>query len=162
MVPVTGIALSVAAPLARYAERQRQERAAIAALTALHVEQERFKDRNGGFATDLASLTTPCPGTSGSLNSEVLAEFAAAGYVAEMRIGRGAPVTGRDCHGRPVAADYYVTASPLSAKQPAQAAFAGRAGGRFYQFFDGIPPREADIAAGLAVDVADRGVFKIP
>ncbi len=62
LVPLVGMCIAVAQPLARYASKQRDEAAAVRALRQIHEAQERFKAAVGSFATDAATLVTSCPG----------------------------------------------------------------------------------------------------
>jgi type II secretory pathway pseudopilin PulG len=164
-VPVLGIVIAVGIPVMRYASKDARERAAITALGQVHAAQEAFKSRTGGYATELASLTalpSRCGAVHPVLAADVVAAIDGAGYALQLRVAHGAVLAGHDCEGRPLASDYYVAAAPTSSSAPVPQAFAAQKGGRIYLFYDGIPPREADIASGLATAVDERETFRIP
>jgi type II secretory pathway pseudopilin PulG len=162
LVPLVGICIAVAQPLARYASKQRDEAAAVRALRQIHEAQEHFKLAVGSYATDAASLVTNCSGVEAVLPATVFAAFERAGYLVQLRAARGATVTGHDCHGRPTATDYYLAAAPQAAWEAADKAFAGRADGQLFIFVDGIPPRESDMTSGLPMMIDEMETFKIP
>lgn len=161
-VPILGTGLVAGMPVATYIEKQRHEQLAISTLGQIHEAQERLRAASGAYATDLATLVDGCDDGSAAVPHEMLDDLARAGYVLQLRAAVDATVLGRDCEGRPLATDYYVSAAPRTAWSAAGKAFAGRAGGRLFVFVDGIPPREADIAAGLATSVDELDSFRIP
>lgn len=161
LVPVAGICIAAAIPLALYGVRDRRERAAIEVMRRIQQAQDAFRDTTGGFASDIASLQVPCVTGAPALADDAVTTLGSVGYSLELRRRRGAVDTGRDCHGRPVVSDYYVAAAPQSATVARQA-FAGVGTGRLYLFFDGVAPRERDIDSGLPTPVEARESFKIP
>jgi Tfp pilus assembly protein PilE len=150
VVPLAGIVLAVAVPLTHYAQKGRAERAAVRFLTELTAAQERFRTVSaaGGYASDLTSLTTPCPGSGAQALAVSPAALTGARYNVHLRAAEGARVLGADCHGRALASDYYAAAEPMSAETPAEQAFAVTSTGRIFVFFDRRAPRERDMAAG--------------
>ena len=162
LLPVIGTCVAAAIPLARYAEKQRDEAVAVNALRQIQDAQERVRDAAGAYATVLATLVEGCQGGAAALPATVLGELTAAGYVLHLRAAVDAAPGGTDCAGHPLASDYYVAASPATAGEAAEKAFAGRANGRLFVFVDGIAPSEADIASGLATPLDEINSFKIP
>jgi hypothetical protein len=160
LVPLVGAMLAVGTPLWRYGERQRNERAAIDAVTAVQAAQQQFYSRYAAYATSLASLVTPCDGERSA--PAALADLDPEGYRIEVRGAMGAGEKPRDCHGRATATDYYVAVVPTSPSTPSQTAFAARSDGRVFLFYDGIAPREADMSSGLPTPLAERETFTIP
>jgi hypothetical protein len=143
-----------------YVQMHAAEDAAAMLLERIVEAQREFRDRNGrrGYATDLASLVARCPGDQNSA-LELPERFE---YELTLRAAEGAALRGTDCHGRPVASDFYAAAWPMSALSGRQA-FAVTARGRIHVFFDGLPPREADFRPqGLAVPLDTLRTFKIP
>lgn len=137
------------------------ERAAATFMERIGEAQRAFREQVGrrGYATDLASLMTPCPGDAQPL---IARDPVAPAYVVVVRAAERATVTGADCHGRPIASDYYAAAQPATEVAGRQA-FAMTARTRIHVFFDGLAPREADIGlAGLAVPLQAVKTFKIP
>ena len=162
VVPLLGITVAVALPLLRYAERERDERAAIAALQRVQEAQRTLHARSGAYATSLTSLTEACGGLPAPLEQRALDDVEAATYSIELRATRAAATVRLDCHGHALADDYFVSVSPLHADAPGRQAMAARADGRIYLFHDGIPPRERDMERGLATPVEERERFRIP
>jgi type II secretory pathway pseudopilin PulG len=162
LVPLVGICVALAQPLARYASQQRDEAAAVRALRQIQEAQERFKAAVGSYATDAATLVASCPDADAALPATVFAALERAGYLVQLRTARGATVTGHDCHGRPTATDYYLAAAPQAAWEAADKAFAGRADGQLFIFVDGVPPHESDMASGLPIKIDEVETFKIP
>jgi hypothetical protein len=164
LIAVGGIVIAVAVPLTRYVQKQRDEGAAIEVLQHVRGAQERFRAVNGGYATDMASLVESCGSAPAALDRRHLTHLDSVGFTIELRAAAGviADLARRDCHGRAVASDYYVAAAPVDSSQAAQEAFAARAVGDIFLFYDGIAPREADMASGLATPLAERARFRIP
>ena len=161
LVPVVGACVAAGLPLARYAEKQRHEAVAVSALGRIHDAQQRFNVASGGYATDLATLSSGCPGLVDA-GADIFDDLVNAGYVVELRAAVDATPAGKDCQGRPTATDYYISARPRSAWEAAGKAFAGRADGQLFVFVDGVPPRESDMTSGLAITVEAMNSFKIP
>jgi hypothetical protein len=62
-----------------------------------------------------------------------------------------------------VVSDYYASAEPGSSRPPAHQAFAVTSAGRVFVFFDGIAPRERDMApGGTATPLEQVPALKIP
>jgi len=162
LVPVVGACVAAGLPLARYAEKQRHEAVAVSALRSIHDAQQRFKAALGGYATDLGTLASGCPGNVDAVAADILDDLADAGYVLELRAAADAAITGEDCQGRQTASDYYLSARPRTAREAAANAYAGRADGQVFVFVDGVPPRESDMASGLAMTVDAMTSFRIP
>ena len=159
-----GIAASIARPVIMYARMNRAEKLAAITIAAVVDAERAFRSAggNGGFASDLASLTTPCPGQAAPA-LVIPAALSGFDYAVSLRPAEGA-TTGRgaDCHGRPTTMDFYAAVAPLTSIAGRQA-FAVTARGRAYVFFDGLPPRERDMSAGGLAIPADRlPVFRIP
>jgi hypothetical protein len=131
------------------------------AIADVREAQRRLQRRTGGFATELNSLTRGCDGAP-ELSDEVLASLERAGYALQLRAAGSATIIGRDCDGFALADDYYVAAAPRDSSKPGQQAFAARAGGDLFLFYDGVAPRESEMNRGLATPAAQRGRFKIP
>jgi hypothetical protein len=162
LVPVVGASIAAGLPLARYVEKQRHEAIAVTTLRLIHDGQQQHRATFGGYATDLATLATGCPGNVPPLPADILDDLAGAGYVLELRAATDATPAGQDCQGRPMATDYYVSASPRTAWEAAGKAFAGRADRELFVFVDGVPPRESDMTSGLPITVDELDSFKIP
>ncbi len=162
-VACVGIAGAVMIPVLTYARMKRAEHAARDTLIAVGEAQRVFRRAGGrgGYATDFASLTTPCPGESQPVLTENV-RSPGNGYVFVLRAARESRTASTDCHGRTTATDFYAAARPADETAGRQA-FALTAWGRVYAFFDGIAPLETDMATGgLAVPADALDTFKIP
>ena len=162
LVSLIGICLAAGLPVLRYAQKERDEAVAIRVLRQIQQAQERFGTAVGGYATTAESLTAGCPGVDAALPAEALGDLDAAGYALQLRAAAGGTIVGQDCHGRATATDYYLAAAPRTARETADKAFAGSADGQLFFFVDGVAPREADMAGGLAIPIDALESFKIP
>ena len=160
--PVIGTIVTASVPVTQHVTRQRHEQIAVDVIQQVHQAQLAFHTRWGGYAADIASLTTPCPSSAPVLAGHQLSFLEESGYSLQLRAAHGAGASGRDCFGAALVDDYYVGAAPSSVAEAAQKAFGGRADGRVYVFFDGIAPRESDMSAGLATPLDTVEAFKIP
>jgi hypothetical protein len=162
LLPLCGAVAAAAVPLARYAEKNRQEGVAVDFLRDVHAAQQRFREMHGGYATELVSLTDVCGDGAPLLPPTRVDVLHGAGYSLQLRALDSAAVIRRDCRDRALAADYYVAASPRSSASPAQRAFAASGDGRIYVFFDGVAPIEKDMKGGLATPLETLNTFRIP
>jgi hypothetical protein len=160
--PIIGTMVTASVPVTQHVTRQRHEQSAVDVIQRLHQAQLAFHTRWGGYAADIASLTTPCPSSEAVLAPDQVSSLEASGYSLQLRAAQGARAAGRDCFGVTLVDDYFVAAAPMSVDEAGQKAFGGRADGRLYVFFDGIAPRETDISAGLATPLDTVESFKIP
>jgi type II secretory pathway pseudopilin PulG len=155
----TGVVL---VPVLTYARMDRAEHAASERLIAIREAQRAFRRAGGagGYATDLVSLATPCPGEA--VRALPADSHTRGDYTVVLRAARQARDVGLDCHGRRTVSDFYAAAAPANAFAGRQA-MAMTSWGRIYVFFDGIAPLESDMAAGgLAVPLDTLHDFKIP
>ena len=155
---ITGVVL---VPVLTYARMDRAEHEASERLAAIGEAQRAFRSAGGrgGYATDLVSLTTPCPGASSAAVADAPQTRA---YTFVLRAAQHAKTIGADCHGHATASDFYASASPVS-EFAGEQAFAMTSRGRIYVFFDGVAPLETDMTVGgLAVPLDTLDEFKIP
>jgi hypothetical protein len=165
MLPLAGLVVVGSIPLVGYARKTAAERDAADALGGVHAAQEAFRNAGGrgGYASQVDSLATPCEGAAPSLPPALVREVAAIRYRLVVRPAVDASPAGVDCHGRPVVSDYYAAVHPDGADAPGQRAFAARADGRIYLFYDGVPPAERDMGeGGLATPLDAAAEFRIP
>lgn len=162
VVPLLGILLGIAAPLARYAQGRRHEQTAIDVLERVRAAQDAIHRRTGGYAITLPGLSTACS-AGPAFDADAVEALTAAGYGLTVRSAIGAAqVAAPDCGGPALASDYYAAAAPLGPSQPGLQAFAATAQGDVYLAYDGLAPTESDIARGLATPLSQRAAFKIP
>jgi hypothetical protein len=165
-LPVLGIVIVTGWPLVNFITREQGEAAAAGFLGKLRTAQEAFRQAGGGYTSELASLTSPCPGQpSAPLQTGDVVRLAAAGYDVTIRpAAASAASSGVDCHGRSTVSDYYAAVQPRSPGILAQQAFGTTASaGRIFVFFDGVAPLESDMGpGGLATPLEALDSFKIP
>jgi type II secretory pathway pseudopilin PulG len=161
-VPLIGVVIAVALPLTRYALRERYEQTAIEVLRQVQDAQRSLYQGSGAYAGTSRSLTSPCGDSPAWLPASSLERLRDVDYEFELRPARDGIVRGVDCLGDPLVTAYYVAVRPESAAAIARQAFAASNDGQIYLFYDGIPPAEADMQAGLATRVEARKAFKIP
>jgi hypothetical protein len=162
IVPLAGLVVAISLPFVWSWQGQRDESTAIAVLTRVREVQETFRSVAGAYATDIETLQASCAGSSPDAMRAALGALRDAGYELTLRATQDIEASGTDCTGRPTAGDYYVAAAPIRSETYAQRAYAARADGRIYVFFDRVPPRESDIEAGLATPLDQLEEFRIP
>jgi len=159
-VGLTGIVFAVAVPVRSYEHARSAERAAEETLLAIGNAQIAFRVHNGagGYAADLASLATACPG---STEPSAFSNVHPSDYSFLIRPALRSKPVGRDCHGRETVSDYYAAAEPKPGSTPRQA-LALTSRGRVYVFFDGVAPTESDMElGGLAVPFDQLDTFRV-
>jgi hypothetical protein len=160
LAPLVITALGVMWPLSYYARMRTNHETAIGVLHHVRALQRQLNAEARGYATDLATLIECQPDVR---LAGLLERLAGAGYVLRLRAIDGDAVTVESgaCRGR-LSSDYYVSAAPRDPPVAAQQAFAARADGDVFVFFDGIAPREIDMAQRLATPLSARDTFVIP
>jgi hypothetical protein len=164
ILPLAVIVAAVGWVVWGHVARVRAQAVATGFVTRLHESQQAFRTTAGGFASELDSLTRPCPAGRGPwLEPAAIDSLTRAGYVVVLRPRAGASVLGSDCHGRAVVNDYYVGVAPASPRAAGQHAYGSTSDGRVYVFVDGVAPNEADMSAGgLATPLEEMPTFRIP
>jgi type IV pilus assembly protein PilA len=152
VVAIIGIIAAIAAPAMLRARRTANEAAAIGSLRALNSAESSYAAvaGKGGFAPLLATLATPCPGSTAAFISPDLSIDPAvkSGYTITMSAATVSSPGPTDCNGVPTETAYYTTAVPVSAGLSGLRAFASSSGGAI--FFDqaGVAPTEAQMVPG--------------
>jgi hypothetical protein len=163
-LPLAIVVVAVGWVIAGHVERVRAQNMATSFLARLHQSQAAFRAAAGGFAASVGSLTEACPGGGGPwLDAAELDGLDDAGYEVRLRARAGARTVGPDCHGQPLADDYYVAVQPVSARASGLHAYGSTGDRRIYVFVDGVAPAERDMApGGLATPLEDLATFRIP
>ena len=152
VVAIIGIIAGIAVPGMLRARRTANEAAAIGSLRALNSAESSYAAAagKGGFAPLLATLATPCPGSTSAFISPDLSIDPAvkSGYTVTMAASAASSPGPTDCNGVVTETAYYTTAVPVSAGMSGLRAFASSAAGAI--FFDqaGVAPTEAQMAPG--------------
>ena len=165
LVPLTGTALLLAWPLGRYALKVRDEAQALNVVHEIRRAQEVFRSsvQGAGYVGSIESLTTGCGAVPAPMSRVTLADLERAGYIMQLRPSASSRPMGQDCHGRPMADDYYLGVQPAEAAVAGQRAYGATSRGDVFVFFDGVAPHEQDMTAGgLAKPQEALSAFKIP
>jgi hypothetical protein len=105
-----------------------EEARAIGKLAAIARAQSAYASVAGkkGYAGNLATLFTPCPGMSGAfLSPDFLADHTfTSAYEVSLRVRPDALRVGSDCNGAPTYSGYYATATPRATTPGTRRAFA--------------------------------------
>jgi type II secretory pathway pseudopilin PulG len=151
-IAVIGIIAAIAVPSLLRARRTANEAAAIGSLRALNSAESSYAAvaGKGGFAPLLATLATPCPGSTAAFISPDLSIDPAvkSGYTITMSAASVSSPGPTDCNGVPTETAYYTTAVPVSAGLSGLRAFASSGGGAIFFDQTGVAPSEAQMAPG--------------
>jgi type IV pilus assembly protein PilA len=151
VVAIIGILAVIAIPSMLRARMTANEASAIASLRALNSAETTYATvaGRGGFATQLAVLGNPCPGSLVPFISPELSTDPSlkSGYTIAIAAATGSTPGFADCNGALTATAYYSTGLPQSATT-GRRGFASTGNGSI--FFDptGIAPTEAAMAVG--------------
>jgi hypothetical protein len=155
-----GLVAALLYPVLNTRRAVRQEAAAVALLHEVEAAQALFHEATGGYAASLDSLAAGCDGAAPFLAAPLVGgHIVDAGHEVAMRAARAAVPGPPDCHGRPTASDYYVSARPQVMGRDGSRGMAMTSAGRIFLFFDGVPPTEADMAPGglaMPLDAMER------
>ncbi|MEN3337772.1 MAG: hypothetical protein V7647_1448 [Acidobacteriota bacterium] len=152
VVAIIGIIGAIAIPGLRRAWMSANEASAIGSLRAISSAQTSYAAvaGRGGFAPGLGTLSAACPGgDSGFISPDLSADPSKkSGYTVTLVPAAAAIAGPADCNGVITQTAYYATAVPIAASFSGQRAFGTTSGGSI--FFDnlGVPPTEAQMAAG--------------
>ena len=152
VVAVIGIIAGIAVPGMLRARRAANEAAAIGSLRALNSAESSYAAAagKGAFAPLLATLATPCPGSTAAFISPDLSIDPAvkSGYTITMAASAVSSPGPTDCNGVVTETAYYTTAVPVSAGMSGLRAFASSGSGAIFFDQTGVAPTEAQMAPG--------------
>jgi prepilin-type N-terminal cleavage/methylation domain-containing protein len=151
VVAITGILLAIAIPSLLHARMAANEASAIASLRALNSAETTYSTvaGRGSYATQLAVLGTPCPGSLVPFLSVELSSDPSekSGYRITLAPATGSAPGFADCNSAATATAYYSTAVPLS-ELTGHRAFASSGNGSIFYDGTGVAPLEADMSYG--------------
>jgi type IV pilus assembly protein PilA len=154
VVSIIAAIAAIAVPGMMRTRMSANEASAIASLRAVSAAQAAYAGStgDGGYAGLLATLGTPCPGsTTTFLSADLMNDpTSKSGYLVTLQHGASSHVGRVDCNGTPTGSTFYASAAPLSAGLSGNRGFATTNNGAMYFAADGTPPTEAQIAAGTA------------
>ena len=154
VVAIIGIVAAIAVPGMLRARGSANEASAIGSMRAISSAEVAYSGStaDGGYASLLATLVTPCPGSSTTFLSPDLATdpTVKSGYLVTLADATAATSRAADCNGTLTSSAFYATATPVSAGVSGKRAFATTGAGTLYAASDGVPPSEADILARTA------------
>jgi type IV pilus assembly protein PilA len=152
VVAVISVLAAIATPALLRGRMTANETSAIGSLRAINSAQASYAvvAGRGSYATQLATLALPCPGSSASFISPDLSSDPSrkSGYDITLTAGTSAVAGFTDCNGFATQTAYYLTAVPVANGSTGHRAFATN--GRTTIFFDpsGVAPTEAQMASG--------------
>jgi type IV pilus assembly protein PilA len=157
VVATIGIISAIAVPQVLRARIAANESAAIGTLKTINNSQAAYAagaGTDGGYATSLAILSAPCPGSEvGFISADMAADPSVkTGYRIAMVPGE-AERAAEDCNGRDSALGYYATAEPLSIGLSGNRGFATSSRGVVFFDSTGVLPSEASVNAATAAAV---------
>lgn len=154
VVGIIGALAAIAVPGMMRTRMSANESSAIASLRAVSAAQAAYAASIGteGYAGLLATLGTPCPGsTTTFLSPDLVADPSTkSGYIVTLTHGASSQPGKADCNGTLTGSTFYAIAAPLSAGVSGNRGFATTNAGALYVSPDGVPPTEAKIAARAA------------
>ena len=152
-VVLVGLIAAIAVPGLLRARMSGNEASGIGSLRTVVSAQASYAAAagSGGYATSLATLAVPCPGTTQGFIAPDLAQDPSvkSGYTIRMeRAGEGSGPL--DCNGVQTGTDFYATAVPVTFETTGRRAFSTSAAGTVYEGFDGRPPSASSTIDGTA------------
>jgi len=151
VVAIIGIIMAIAVPAMLRARRTGNEAAAIGSLRALNSAESSYAAAGkGGFSPLLATLATPCPGSTAAFISPDLSIDPAikSGYTITIGPSAMSSPAPLDCNGVATITAYYTTAVPVSAGLSGLRGFASSGAGAIFYDPTGAAPTEAQMAPG--------------
>jgi type IV pilus assembly protein PilA len=145
VVGIIGVIATIAIPSLFRARLSGNEASAIGSLRAVVSAQQDFAALTQGFADDLATLGSICPGSSTAfISSDLTANgITKSGYILTIAPGVGAVAGPRnDCFGNPTQTDFYATAVPAAVGGSGSRAFASNGASTIWQDTTGAAPAE--------------------
>jgi type IV pilus assembly protein PilA len=144
VVGLVGVIAATAVPGLFRARVSGNEASAVASLRSIVSAQQDFSALSQGFADDLATLGSICPGASvpfisSDLNSNGVVK---SGYAFSVVAGGGAAVGPNDCFGSPTRTGFYASATPESPGFSGTRGFATNAAAAIWQDTTGAAPTE--------------------
>jgi len=144
VVGLIGVIAATAVPSLLRARVSGNEASAIASLRSIVSAQQDFSSLSQGFADDLTTLGSICPGaavpfisTDLNLNGVVKS-----GYAFTVAAGAGAVAGPIDCFGNPTRTAFYTSATPSSIGVTGHRAFAANGAAAIWQDSTGVAPAE--------------------
>jgi type IV pilus assembly protein PilA len=161
VVAIIGIIAAIAVPGLLRARMSGNESSAIGSLRAINTAEAGYSSAagQGGYATDLPTLGTPCPGSSQGFISPDLgastlpSPVVKSGYNVLLAPGGTAVASANDCNGTATQTEYYATSVPLTIGTTGNRGFSTTAAGTIFFDATGAAPTEALIAAGTATPI---------
>ena len=152
VVAIIGVLAAIAVPSMLRGRVASNEASAIASMRSVSSAQTTYASTaaRGGFAVLLATLGTPCGGSSAPFLSQDLSAdpVVKSGYRFTMSASAAASAGPADCNGTGTQTNYYLTGVPIGVGVTGHRAFAATAQGAIYFDVTGVPPTEAAMAPG--------------
>ncbi len=157
VVAIIGIIAAIAIPGLMRARMAGNEASAIGSLRAINSGQATYASSaaQGGYATSLTILGTPCSGSGAGFVSPDLATAVGgvkSGYTVTVAAGVGAVAGPNDCNGTASQTTYGATAIPVNVGSTGGRSFATNQAGTIYALAGNTAP--ADSATGFTTGTA--------
>lgn len=143
VIAIIGVLASIAVPMLLRARMSGNEASAISAMRAISTAQANFNALTQGYAVDLVTLATPCPGSNPFIGVDLgVNGIMKSGYLFAIAPGQGATPGRNDCFGGATQSAYYGSATPQAFGHSGTRAFATNTAATVWQTLDGVPPTE--------------------
>ena len=155
VVGLIGVLATLTAAVMMTARLSGNEASAIGSMRAVVSAEIDYNALNRGFAVNLATLATPCPGTpspfiSADLNANGVVKN---GFAYTLAAGAGAIAGPNDCNGVATQTTFYTAATPTAVGSTGNRAFASNQNGTLWQDTSGAAPVEPFVAGGTVSPV---------
>ena len=150
VVAIIAVLAAIAVPGLLKARMTADESAAMGSLRSVNSAQAAyFASGGGGYAVLLATLATPCPGSTHAFISPDLATDPSqkSGYRITLQSGTGSLAGPADCNGTITRTGFYSTAVPVTAGVTGRRAFASSTTSVLFVDTSGVAPTEAAMSA---------------
>lgn len=144
VIAIIGIIAAIAIPILLRARMSGNEASAIGSMRALISAQADFESTSRGFADDLETLASTCPGAPAAFITPDLGtnNIVKSGYRFVVAPGALAVAGPNDCFGNPTQTSYYATATPVGVGMTGTRGFATNISAALWQDSAGVPPPE--------------------
>ena len=154
-IMLLGIVAAIVVPGFSRARQEGNEAAALASMRTIVSAQVSYSASagKGYFATRLATLARPCPGTTQGFIPADLAQDPStkSGYTIRLE-SAGTKAGPPDCNGVATEENYYATATPVTFEDTGRRAFSTSASGALFEA-SGLPPTVEQTLEGRATVV---------
>lgn len=140
---IIGVLAAIAVPMLLRARMSGNEASAISAMRSISTAQANFSALTQGYAVDLLTLATACPGSNPFLGVDLgVNGIMKSGYFFAIAPGQGATPGRNDCFGGATQSTFYGSATPQAFGHSGTRAFGINTAATVWQTLNGVPPVE--------------------